>query len=643
MSRPSPIWQPTVLALALASALAACSQQAPETAAPAAAPVAAGPTVADAEKFVAEAEAELERLVIEASRADWIANTHITEDTEALTAKASEKVTAKGVELANAAAKFNGLQGLSAETARKLEKLRLALVLPAPNDAKATEELAQLTSGLNATYGKGKYCKTNDKGEENCRSLGQLEDVLANAPDEKGKRAYSAADLLDAWNGWHEISKPMRADYVRLVEIANAGAKELGYDNVGAMWRSKYDMAPDEFAAELDRLWGQVKPLYDALHCHVRSKLSEKYGADVVPQQGPIPAHLLGNMWAQQWANVYDFVKPEGKDAYNLDDIVVKKYGKPTANLDGVKDIRQTPEGKMVLAGEAFFSSLGFAPLPDSFWTRSQFLKPRDRDVVCHASAWDLDNKDDLRIKMCIKMNAEDFVTIHHELGHNYYQRAYKDKPFLFMDSANDGFHEAIGDTVALGLTPKYLVQIGLLDKEPDASGDLPMLMRTALDKVAFMPFGLLVDQWRWKVFSGEITPENYNSGWWQLREKYQGVKAPNARSEDHFDPGAKYHVPGNVPYSRYFLAHILQFQFYREMCKQSGHEGPLHRCTFFGNKEVGAKLNKMLEMGASQPWQDALEAMTGSREMDASAVVDYFAPLKAWLDEQNKSRQCGW
>lgn len=593
------------------------------------------PTVADAEKFAADAEIKLEKLGIEAARTDWIASTYIMDDSELLTAKRQEEFTALGVQLANESKRFIGLD-LPFDVARKLEKIRLGLVLPAPSDAAKTEELAKINASLNAQYGKGKWC--NDKGE--CQSIGDIEDVLADlksTPEQK----------LAAWQGWHDsVGSPMRREYARMVEITNEGSTELGFADTGALWRSKYDMPANDFAAELDRLWGQVKPLYESLHCYVRSELNQKYGDNVVAKSGAIPAHLLGNIWAQQWGNLYPMMKPEGANVEPWNDALVKKYGAATElhkQEKAITDWKSIPEGKMVLAGENFFSSLGFAPLPDTFWTRSQFLKPRDRDVICHASAWDIDNQDDLRIKMCIKMNEDDFVTIHHELGHNYYQRAYKAQPFLYKDSANDGFHEAIGDTIALGITPSYLKQIGLVDKEPDASQDVALLLQRALDKVAFMPFGLLVDQWRWKVFSGEIKPENYNAGWWQLREKYQGVKSVVERNETQFDPGAKYHVPGGVPYSRYFLAHILQFQFYREMCKQAGFQGPLHRCTFYGNKEVGARLNQMLEMGASKPWQDALQAMTGSREMDATAVVEYFAPLKAWLDQQNQGQTCGW
>jgi peptidyl-dipeptidase A len=402
----------------------------------------------------------------------------------------------------------------------------------------------------------------------------------------------------------------------------------MGFSDTGAMWRSKYDMAPEEFTQELDRLWEQVRPLYVSLHAYTRMKLREKYG-DVVPADGPIPAHLLGNIWAQDWSNVYSMVAPANADqGYNLTDILKK---------------RKTTPVEMVKMGERFYTSLGFEPLPQSFWERSLFTKPRDREVICHASAWDVDNVDDLRIKMCIEANDEDFNTIHHELGHNFYQRAYKDQPAILRDSANDGFHEAIGDTVALSVTPEYLVKIGLLDKAPDASRDIGLLMSRALEKVAFLPFGLLIDQWRWKVFSGEVTPENYIKAWWDLRLKYQGVAPVTPRGEEFFDPGAKYHVPGNVPYTRYFLAHILQFQFHRELSKTAACQTALHRCSIYESKEAGKRLNAMLAMGQSRPWPEALEALTGSRQMDATAIIDYFKPLKDWLDEQVKGKPVGW
>jgi len=574
------------------------------------------PTVAQAEEFMKKAEAELSDLGTRTNRAQWVQSNFITDDTEALASDAIEHTTAVTTELIDQARQFEGLQ-LPPDLARKFKLLKLSLTAPAPKDPKLRREITEIGTSLEGEYGKGKYCRKPDE----CLDITAIERIMSTSRDPN--------ELKDIWIGWHAIAPPMRERYARFVELSNQGAREIGFKDTGSMWRSNYDMKPEEFSADMERLWNQVQPLYLSLHTYVRAKLVEKYGANVVPPDGPIPAHLLGNPWAQLWGNVYPILGlPEGNNSFDLSDLLKKK------NLDA--------KG-MVKYGEGFFTSMGFEKLPATFWDRSLFTKPKDRDVVCHASAWDIDNKDDLRIKMCIQVRGEDFVTIHHELGHNFYQRAYKNQPFLFQNGANDGFHEAIGDAVALAITPEYLQKVGLLEKAPEGNNDIPQLLQQALDRVAFLPFGLLIDQWRWKVFSGEITPANYNASWWALRLKYQGVAPPVARSEKDFDPGAKYHVAANVPYARYFLAHILEFQFYRALCRESGYKGPLNRCTFFGSKEAGTKFNKMLEMGQSKPWPDALEALTGERQIDGNALLEYFAPLKQWLDEQNKGKKSGW
>ncbi|HEY0365543.1 MAG TPA: M2 family metallopeptidase [Pyrinomonadaceae bacterium] len=565
----------------------------------------------EAEKFLADAEKRLLDLNIKAGRADWVKSTFITDDTELLAAEANEKLIAATTELAEQSRKFEKLD-LSPEAKRKLKLLKLALTLPAPKDPAERGELTKITASMEGEYGKGKYCPDGDKGK--CLSLPDLENIINNSRDPE--------ELKKAWVGWHQIAIPIRKEYIRFVELSNKGAKEMGFKDTGAMWRSKYDMEPDAFAAEMERLWQQVKPLYDSLYTYTRHKLSEKYGKEVVPEDKPIPAHLLGNMWAQQWGNIYPILAPANADrGYDL-----------TQTLKS----RNTDAKQMVRYGESFFTSLGFDALPSTFWERSLFLKPADREVVCHASAWDIDYEKDVRLKMCVQINEEDFSTVHHELGHNYYQMAYSTKPFLFRESANDAFHEAIGDTIALSVTPPYLKQLGLIDKVPDQTADIGFLLNRALDKVAFLPFGYLVDQWRWKVFSGEVGPNDYNKAWWELREKYQGIAPPVPRTEQDFDPGAKYHVPANTPYARYFLAHILQFQFHRALCREAGFTGPLYQCSIYGNKKAGEKLKAMLAMGASEPWPVALKAMTGEDKMDATAIIDYFAPLKAWLDQQN-------
>ena len=577
------------------------------------------PSALDAQRFVDGAEATLLALAIEQQRAEWVKSTYITDDTEKLAAVANQRLIEATVRYANEAVRFDGLE-LPADVKRKLKLLKLSISLPAPSNPKDSQELTEIVARMEGVYGKGKWCPKAAKSDEECLDIGKLAQIFASSRDETELRA--------AWVGWHAIAPPIRADFMRYIELGNKGARELGFKDMGAMWRSKYDMTPEEFATEVDRLWEQVKPLYVALHAYVRQQLRATYG-DVVPANGPIPAHLLGNMWAQDWSNVYPLVAPKAADS-GID---------LTARI---KD-KIPNEIEMVRYGERFFTSLGFAPLPQTFWERSQFSKPRDRDVVCHASAWDIDAIDDLRIKMCIERNEEDFNTIHHELGHNFYQRAYNEQPYLFRDSANDGFHEAIGDAIALSITPSYLKKVGLIDSEPEPSGDIGLLMQRALEKVAFLPFGLIIDQWRWKLFSGEITPENANAEWWKLRLKYQGVTPPVPRTEADFDPGAKYHVPANVSYTRYFLAHILQFQFHRALTEMAGQTGPVYRRSIYGSKAAGEPLQKMLEMGLSKPWPEALVALTGKPEMDATAILDYFAPLKKWLDEQNTGKPTGW
>jgi peptidyl-dipeptidase A len=580
--------------------------------------VAAGPkpTAEEARRFIDDAEQKLLLLGVDAARADWIKSTYITDDSEVVASKLDERSISATVGYAKQSTRFEGLK-LPYDTARKIKLLQLSLTIATPFDPKESEELTRITAAMEGTYGKGKYCPG---GPESCKDLGDLEKIIASSRD--------ARELQEAWAGWHAISRPMRKDFTRYVELANKGARQLGFADNGAMWRSKYDMPPDAFAKELDRLWEQVRPLYLSLHAYVRARLREKYG-DAVPASGPIPANLLGNMWAQTWDNIYPLVAPtDGDPGYDLTDLLKR---------------RGTTWKDMVKYGESFFGSLGFAPLPQTFWERSLFLKPRDRDVVCHASAWDVDTVDDLRLKMCIEITGEDFFTIHHELGHNFYQRAYNKLAPSFRDSANDGFHEAVGDTIALSITPEYLVKIGLLDRAPDTSKDTGLLLRKALEKVAFLPFGLVIDQWRWKVFSGEIPPEKYNETWWELRRKYQGIAPPVARSEADFDPAAKYHVAANVPYMRYFLADILQFQFHRALAQAAGCTGPLNRCSIYGSQEAGRRLNAMLEMGQSRPWPEALEKIAGQKQMDATAIRDYFAPLEKWLDAQNRGKPVGW
>jgi peptidyl-dipeptidase A len=589
------------------------------------------PTIQDAREFLEQAEEDLVASNLIGARAAWINANFVTYDTNALVAQTSAESAKLRTRLANEAKRFNDIT-LPEDMRRKIDMLKRGSNFPAPSRDGAAEALSKIMAELDATYATGEFQidTTNPavieilgEVEGDTINLGQASRLMANLRD---------ADLLEqVWTGWRTVSPSMKSDYARMVKLINEGAQELGYADAGDLWRAGYDMDAEAFATEVDRLWDQVNPLYEQLHCYVRANLNETYGDEVVPLDQPIRADLLGNMWAQQWGNIYDLAKPEDAGE-GVDVTALLKEN----DYDALK---------MVQTADDFFVSMGFAPMPDTFWERSLITKPRDREVQCHASAWDLDDQEDIRIKMCTEVTGEDFQTVHHEIGHNIYQRAYKDQPVFYKDGANDGFHEAIGDMIALSITPEYLVRIGLLDEAdiPGEDADIALLMSTAMNKIAFLPFGLLVDKWRWQVFDGTLSPDEYNDGWWALRTEYQGIRPPNDRPADAFDPGAKYHIPGNTPYMRYFLAHILQFQFHKAACDQAGFEGPLHRCSVYGNELVGERFNAMLEMGSSQPWPDALEAFTGTRDMDGSAIIEYYAPLIEFLENANEGRSCGW
>jgi peptidyl-dipeptidase A len=609
------------------------------------------PTLAEAQAFVNRANSELLKVNTDAGHADWTAETDITDDTEATSARLNEHSTALTLQLTAESHRFDQVE-LPPQLRRQIKLLQVTAPA-APKEPDLLAEQTRLAAQLTGMYGKGKFCPDTPAGQEpapgaKCMGIDEISAIMA--------KSHDPAELTKLWVGWHAIGAPMRDKYARFVELQNIGAKELGYNDTGELWRANYDMTPAEFSAELERAWKQLEPLYRALHDYVRARLIAQYGKAAERPDGMIPAQLLGNMWAQEWGNIYDIVaptdaklsqfKPLDLEAALKQQIAAKDPAAAPAFIPGADlssdagHAAQLAAGRdMVHYGEDFFKSLGFAPLPKSFWERSQFVHPRDREVVCHASAWDVDSADDLRVKMCIEVSADYFTTVHHELGHNFYQRAYNKQPFLFRNGANDGFHEAIGDSIALSITPAYLKTLGLATTEPPADADVPLQLRTALDKVAFLPFALAIDKWRWGVFSGQIKPADYNNAWWALREQYQGVAPPVERSEVDFDPGAKNHIPTNVPYARYFLARIYQFQFFKAMCDASGYKGPLNRCSFYGSKAAGNKLNTMLEAGQAQPWQQTLKEMTGTDHLDARAMLDYFAPLYVWLKEENKSK----
>ena len=608
-----------------------------------------------ADQFIARVNKEMRDDYTEITSAQWLGDTYINGDSQLVSSKANERALAKLGAWVEESRRFDGTP-MTPETKRALQMLRLGITLPPPKDPAHLAELTRIGTKMSGDYGAGKWCP-DASNPATCKDIGQISDVLSDIPN----RSYD--EQLQAWQGWHTISVPMKQDYVRFVELSNEGARDQGFADTGALWRSGYDMKPDDFKAETDRLWGQVKPLYDQLQCYTKNKLVEKYGAQG-EVDGMIPAHLTGNLWQQEWSNLWPMLEPypgvakldvtsalqkqrNEKHAALLAEFVKKNGHMPSAE-EGIEigraaDLAQAKA--MVKSAEDFYASLGMPRLPAAFWEKAQFVQPRDRDVVCHASAWPMTmDGDDVRIKMCIKPDQDSLETIYHELGHIYYYLSYHGQPALFQNGANDGFHEAIGDTIVLSMTPDYLNSIGLVDK-PTVSQEavINAQMRRALSGVAFLPFGLMIDRWRWGVFDGSIKPDQYNKAWWDLKAKYQGVAPATPRGEEFFDAGAKYHVPGNTPYTRYFLARVLQFQFYKSLCDASGFKGPLNQCSFANSPEAGKRYWAMLGKGASQPWQQTLKELTGGEQMDGSAVLEYFAPLQEWLTKQNEGKTCGW
>ena len=577
-----------------------------------------GPTPADAEAFVAEAEARLLALRQDAARAAWARATSPGGADDDAAASAAAALSAAEGELARGAALYDGLD-LPEAAARKLALLKTAPPAVAPARPPLAAELDAVLGALKWAYRAGAYCAG---AGEDCLDRGALEETVAELRD--------TDRLLDLWREGRAGASSMRSAYERLVEIANAGAAELGYADAGERWRSAYGRpAAADLPAELDRLWNQARPLYESLHCHVRAALGEEYGTAIAPPGEAIPAHLLGDLGDGRWPGVRGLAAPRTRGR----------------GYDATRALERSGAAPPDLArhGERFFVSLGFEPLPASFRERSLFARPAGRDVLCRARAWNLDGADDVRLSTCLEVTGADFAAVHRELFRVHRRWAHRALDPLFRTGPGTWLPDAAGEAAALSVTPAYLVELDLLDRPPGDAWDVPFLLRRALDEIPALPFALLVDRWRWRVFAGEARPDGYNRAWWDLRRTYQGVRAPAPRSEEDFDPGSARRVASATPAAGDFLAGIARFQIHRALCAAAGDGGPPHRCSIFGSPEAGARLRALTAMGASRPWPDALEAVTGARRLDASALLEYFAPLAAWLDERNAGRSCGW
>ncbi|XP_020754572.1 angiotensin-converting enzyme isoform X2 [Odocoileus virginianus] len=575
---------------------------------------------AEARKFVEEYDRRSQVVWNEYAEANWNYSTNISTDNSKLLMEKNLQMANHTVKYGTWARKFDVTNLQNATMKRIIKKIQDLERAALP--VKELEEYNQILLDMETAYSVASVCHKNGT----CLRLEpDLTKLMATS------RNYQ--DLAWAWKSWRDnVGRSILPFFPKYVELTNKAARLNGYQDGGDSWRSMYEMPFLE--EELEQLFQELQPLYLNLHAYVRRALHRHYGPEVINLEGPIPAHLLGNMWAQSWSNIYDLVAPfPSAPKMDATEAMIKQGWTPL---------------RMFKEADNFFTSLGLLPMPPEFWNKSMLEKPTDgREVVCHASAWDFFNGKDFRIKQCTSVNMEDLVVAHHEMGHIQYFMQYKDLPVTFREGANPGFHEAIGDVLALSVsTPTHLHKINLLSSgDGGYEEDINFLMKMALDKIAFIPFSFLVDQWRWRVFDGSVTKENYNQEWWSLRLKYQGVCPPLARSQDDFDPGAKFHIPASVPYVRYFVSFIIQFQFHQALCQAAGHQGPLHKCDIYQSKEAGKLLADAMKLGFSQPWPEAMRLITGQSNMSAAAMMTYFKPLLDWLVTENgrHGEKLGW
>ncbi|KAH9492522.1 hypothetical protein Btru_046311 [Bulinus truncatus] len=571
--------------------------------------------VDEAEKFLSEYDKEAQILKFQASEAEFNYESNLTEYNKNVSLQRQLSKAEFDLRKQKESWSYN-VTGMTESIRRQFRFVRDIGANAQPNKTKL-EKLKQSRLDMQSIYGKGEVCL-----KEKCLPLEpDLTQLMASSGD------YD--ELLAVWTKWRDVTgKKMKTIFSEYVDLYNEAVRISCFKDAGEYWRSWYDSPT--FEEDIANLYAQIRPLYEQLHAYVRKKLQQKYKHVKFPSSGHIPAHILGNMWAQEWTNIIKDVVPY-KD-------------KPTVDVTDELKKQGYTAMKIFETADSFFGSLGLIKMVPEFWKNSIIEKQNGTDMVCHATAYDLYNGKDFRIKMCTDITQEDLVTVHHEMGHVEYYMQYKDHPIVFRDGANNGFHEAIGDVMALSVqTPEHLHKINLLKDLPtDSETDINFLMKMALEKVAFLPFGYLIDLWRWSVFSGKTTSENYTNDWWKLRCRLQGVYPPVKRSSDDFDPGAKYHIPSDTPYIRYFISFIIQFQFHKAACQAAGYRGPLHRCDIYNNTDAGKQIGNMLKLGASRPWPDAMEVITGQRKMDASALLEYFHPLLEFLKKENGD-EFGW
>ncbi|KAI4468733.1 angiotensin-converting enzyme [Holotrichia oblita] len=437
------------------------------------------------------------------------------------------------------------------------------------------------------------------------------------------EHSRNSDELLHVWREWHDkTGPPMKNKFMRYIQIANQASRMTGFVDAGEQMRYIYEER--DFEHEIATTWRALEPLYKELFTYVRRRLYIRYGPDVVRPDGPIPAHILGNIWAQEWSKISDIVIPyPGEKQLDVTDEMLRQGFTPL---------------RMFQMAEEFYTSLGLKPLSPEFWRNSLFEKPNNRKVQCTASAWDFCNKIDYRLKQCTEVTMDDLITVHHEMAHIQYYLQYSEQPYLYRDGANPGFHEGIANAMVLSVyNPVHLHRVGLFNNNTDTYElNMNFLMTMALRKVAYAPFALLVDQ-------NGVRTMNFN--WWELRLLYQGIVPPIARNEGHLDAVAKRHIPADLPYMKYYVALLLEFQIFDALCGAMGHTAQLHTCDIYRSREAGRILTDIMQAGKAKHWKDVLRTLrTKTNGLSAEPLLKYFQPLLAWLKVQNRDEAfIGW
>ncbi|NWI33356.1 ACE2 enzyme, partial [Sula dactylatra] len=583
-----------------------------------------------AQMFLEEFNRRAEDISYESSLASWNYNTNITEETARKMNEADAKWSAFYSEASRNASSFplSSIQD-------PLTRLQIQSLQDKGSSVLKPEKYNRLNTVLNTMstiYSTGTVCKITEPSE--CLVLEPgLDTIMANSTD------YH--ERLWAWEGWRaDVGKMMRPLYEEYVELKNEVARLNSYSDYGDYWRANYEAdypeeykySRDQLVEDVEKTFEQIKPLYQQLHAYVRHRLEQVYGPKLISSTGCLPAHLLGDMWGRFWTNLYALTVPYP--------------AKPNIDVTSAMVQKKWDAIRIFKAAEAFFFSIGLEKMTEGFWNNSMLTEPTDnRKVVCHPTAWDLGKKD-YRIKMCTKVTMDDFLTAHHEMGHIEYDMAYSKQPFLLRGGANEGFHEAVGEIMSLSAaTPQHLKSLDLLEPtfQEDEETEINFLLKQALTIVGTMPFTYMLEKWRWMVFRGEITKQEWMKRWWEMKREIVGVVEPVPHDETYCDPAVLFHVANDYSFIRYYTRTIYQFQFQEALCKAANHTGPLHTCDITNSKAAGQKLRQLLEFGRSKPWTQALENVTTDKHMNAMPLLHYFEPLYKWLQKNNSGRYIGW